>query len=79
MSKQRSPDSIFCRLGNFVDDVKSIFSPESAVKSKAIRMGYFGFEAAHETRKDAIFPWDGPAEGMNKASRATLRARARDL
>ena len=79
MSKQRSPDSIFYRLGNFVDDVKSIFSPESAVKSKAIRMGYFGFEAAHETRKDAIFPWDGPAEGMNKASRATLRARARDL
>ena len=39
MSKQRSPDSIFYRLGNFVDDVKSIFSPESAVKSKAIRMG----------------------------------------
>ena len=79
MVKQRSPDSVFYRLGNFIDDVKSIFSPESALKSKATRMGYFGFEAAHETRKDAIFPWDGPAEGMNKASRATLRARARDL
>jgi len=79
MVKQRSPDSIFYRLGSFVDDVKSIFSPEAALKSKATRMGYFGFEAAHETRKDAIFPWDGPAEGMNKASRATLRARARDL
>ena len=79
MVKQRSPDSIFYRLGSFVDDLKSIFAPEAALKSTATRMGYFGFEAAHETRKDAIFPWDGPAEGMNKASRATLRARARDL
>lgn len=79
MVKQRSPDNVFFRLGNFVDDIKSIFAPESALKSKAIRMGYFGYEAAHQTRKDNVFPWDGPAEGINKASRATLRARARDL
>lgn len=81
MSKQRSPDkNIFFRLGNFVDDIKSIFAPESAAKSKAERMGYFGgYEAAHMTRKDSVFPWDGPAESMNNASRATLRARARDL
>lgn len=79
MVKQRSPDNVFFRLGNFVDDVKSIFAPESALKSKATRMGYFGYEAAHQTRKDNVFPWDGPAEGINKASRATLRARARDL
>ena len=80
MSKQRSPDkNIFYRLGNLVDDVKSIFAPESAAKSKAERMGYFGYEAASPTRKDSGFPWDGPAEGINNASRATLRARARDL
>ena len=78
MEKVRSPN-IFEKIGNFVDDVKSIFAPESALKSKAIRMGYFGYEAAQPTRKDNIFPWDGPAEGMNKASRNTLRARARDL
>ncbi len=79
MSTQRSPDNVFYRLGNFVDDIKSIFAPESALKSKATRMGYFGYEAAHQTRKDNVFPWDGPAEGINKASRGTLRARARDL
>lgn len=80
MTTQRSPDNnVFYRLGNLVDDVKSIFAPESALKSKATRMGYFGYEAAHQTRKDNVFPWDGPAEGINKASRATLRARARDL
>ncbi len=78
MEKVRSPN-IFERLGNFVDDVKSIFAPESALKSKVTRMGYFGYDAAHATRKDNVFPWDGPAEGMNKASRQTLRARARDL
>lgn len=78
MEKVRSPN-IFEKIGNFVDDVKSIFAPESALKSKATRMGYFGYEAAHATRKDNIFPGDGPAEGMNKASRQTLRARARDL
>ena len=78
METKRGPD-IFFRLGSFVDDVKSIFSPESALKSKATRMGYFGYEASHQTRKDNVFPWDGPAEGMNKASRHTLRARARDL
>ena len=78
MEKVRSPN-IFEKIGNFVDDVKSIFAPEAALKSKATRMGYFGYEAAHQTRKDNIFPWDGPAEGVNKASRATLRARARDL
>ena len=80
MVKQRSPDeNIFYKVGNFVDNIKSIFAPESALKSKATRMGYFGYEAAHQTRKDNIFPWDGPAEGINKASRHTLRARARDL
>ena len=79
MSTQRSPDNFFYRLGNFFDDVKSIFAPESALKSKATRMGYFAYEAAQPTRKDSTFPWDGPAEGMNKASRQTLRARARDL
>ena len=78
MNTVRSPN-IFEKIGNFVDDVKSIFAPESALKSKATRMGYFGYEAAHATRKDNVFPWDGPAEGMNKASRSTLRARARDL
>jgi len=78
MEKVRSPN-IFERIGTFVDNVKSIFAPESALKSKALRMGYFGYEASHMTRKDAMFPWDGPAEGMNKASRQTLRARARDL
>lgn len=77
--KVRSPDSFFFRLGNLIDDVKSVFSPESAIRSKEARRGYFGYEAAHETRRDSPFPWDGPAEGMNKASRATLRARARDL
>ena len=80
MNQVRSPDnSIFYKLGNFIDDIKSVFMPESALKSKAVRMGYFGYEAAQHTRKDTAFPWDGPAEGMNKASRSTLRARARDL
>ncbi len=79
MDKVRSPDSIFQRLGDFVDDVKSIFAPEAALKSKMTRAGYFAYEAAHATRKDTMFPWDGPAEGMNRASRNTLRARARDL
>ena len=77
--KVRSPDNIFFKVGMFLDDIKSIFAPESALKSKATRIGYFGYEAAHQTRKDNVFPWDGPAEGMNKATRQTLRARARDL
>lgn len=79
MDKVRSPDNIFQRIGNLVDDIKSIFAPEAALISKMNRSGYFAYEAAHATRKDSTFPWDGPAEGMNKASRTTLRARARDL
>ena len=77
--KVRSPDNIFFKIGNLVDNIKSIFAPESALKSKMTRAGYFGFDAATMTRKDTPFPWDGPAEGMNKASRTVLRARARDL
>lgn len=77
-NKTRSPD-LLLRIGDFMDDIKSLFNPQSALISKANRRAYFGYDAATTSRKDLPFPWDGQAEGMNRATRMTLRARARNL
>lgn len=67
------------KIGNALDRVLSIVSPKKAALRAQYRSMYFGYEAAAPTRKDLPFPMDGRAEGMAKASRRTLRARARDL
>lgn len=71
--------SLSYRIGSALDRFLSIVSPKKAALRAQYRNMYFGYEAAYPTRKDLPFPFDGRAEGMAKASRKTLRARARDL
>ena len=63
MAKLRSP-TIFEKIKNIIRDWRGTG---------------LGYEAATPSRKDEGFPWDARAEEMNKASRTTLRARARSL
>lgn len=71
---------IIKRIGDFADDVRTIFSPSTAIKRKYERAMYFGYEAGQQTRKDLPFPtMSSQAESINKMSRRTLAARARDL
>ena len=72
-------NNVAFKIGNALDRVLSIVSPKKAALRAQYRSMYFGYEAAAPTRKDLPFPMDGRAEGMAKASRRTLRARARDL
>lgn len=67
------------KIGTAIDRAIAMLNPKRAFERKAYRNAYFGYDAATPTRKDLPFPWDGRAEGMNRASRTTLRARARDL
>lgn len=67
------------KLGTLVDNVISVISPEIAERRSLWRRSYWGYEAGEMSRKDAVFPWDGRAEQMNKTSRKTIRSRARDL
>lgn len=71
--------SVFDKIGNAMDDLVSVFSPESAVKRRNWRIAYGGYEAASPTRKDLPFMFDGRAEGIDGVSRNTLRSRARNI
>ena len=70
---------ILRKAGNALDSAIAVFSPQTAVKRREWRDAFYGYEAASPTRKDLPFPADGRAEGFNKISRGTLRARARHL
>lgn len=76
-----SKKPLLARIGDYMDDVKSVFSPRRAAISKAERASYFGYAAAHETRKDAgISLMDNAyADAVDRVSRDVLRARARNL
>lgn len=67
--------------GDYIDDIKSVFSPRRAAISKAERAAYWGYSAAQETRKDSgISLMDNAmADSVDRASRNVLRARARNL
>jgi lambda family phage portal protein len=66
-------------IGEAIDNLISVFSPQKALKLRNWRNTYFGYDAASPSRKDTPFPFDGHAETFNKIGRRTLRARARDL
>ena len=67
------------KVGNAVDDLKSVISPQSAMKSKAARDAYFGYDAAKVTRRNPHMPTNAKSEVYGRRSRDRVMARARDL
>lgn len=71
--------SVLQSLGNILDDVVSVISPEQAVKRKSWRYAYNGYEAASLTRKDLALGGDGRADQIDSLSRDVIRTRARNV
>lgn len=72
--------SLLKKLGDTLDKVRSIYDPAGAMQRQRLRSLMYGYNAGVQSRKDLPFAsFDLQAETMNRMSRHTLRARARDL
>lgn len=72
---------ILNNIGTRLDDLRSVWDPKGAAERKRQRQGYWGYQAAEPSRKNgpASYMQNTPADTIDKRSRHTLRARARDL
>lgn len=65
-------------IGETLDNIIAIFSPETACKRRSFRNIYMGaYNAASPTRKDMPYGVDGRAEQLNSADRDVILKRCR--
>ena len=67
-------------LGETLDNIIAVFSPEMAVRRRNFRLELKGaYDASSPTRKDMPFGVDGRAEQLNSGSRDIVLKRCRDV